>query len=121
MHSFWVPQILYCIRTDSRQPLLGPFVIGMSLTRLALPLYLFGCPHNLVRVPPNYGLCCLLLLHMGAQVRTMHDRVAVASIEISICQGPCQRMPARQLMHKGDKISTCLSRISCAATGMMSQ
>ena len=69
LHSFWVPQILYCATTDARQPLWAPFVLGMTLTRLALPLYIFGCPHNLLRLPPNYSLCVLLVLYMSAQVR----------------------------------------------------
>ena len=69
LYSFWVPQILYCARTEARQPLWAPFVVGMTLSRLALPLYLFGCPHNLLDWDPNYGLCVLLVLYMGAQVR----------------------------------------------------
>ena len=76
LHSFWLPQIAYCVRTESRQPLWGPFVIGMTLTRLALPLYLFGCPHNLLRLPPNYGLCVLLVLWMAAQVSAWHQQVS---------------------------------------------
>lgn len=69
LHSFWLPQILNCVRMEARQPLLPPFVVGMTLTRLALPLYLFGCPHNLLRLAPNYGLCAQLVLYMAAQVK----------------------------------------------------
>ena len=28
LHSFWLPQILYCIRTESRQPLRPYYVLG---------------------------------------------------------------------------------------------
>eukprot|EP00891_Asterochloris_glomerata_P006624 jgi/Astpho2/6624/fgenesh1_pm.00101_%23_14_t len=58
--SFWVPQIIYCAATDSRQPLSALYMWGMSLTRLALPLYLLTCPHNLLRIEPR-PVCVLLI------------------------------------------------------------
>lgn len=68
LYSFWIPQIVLCVRDDVRQPLKPMYVIGMSLTRLALPLYLFGCPHNLPRVPFSPAICIGLTLHLAFQV-----------------------------------------------------
>ena len=31
LHSFWLPQILYCVRTEARQPLKPYYVIGAAL------------------------------------------------------------------------------------------
>ena len=65
--GFWWPQILLCVRTDCRQPLKPEFVLGTSLTRLALPLYVYACPSNLLRVEPNLPLCVGLVAFVGLQ------------------------------------------------------
>lgn len=67
--GFWVPQIVHCARHNARQPLRLPYVLGMSLTRLALPLYLFGCPRNVLHVGHAPALCAVLTLWMALQVR----------------------------------------------------
>lgn len=72
LYSFFIPQIVHCVRTDCRQPLQPLYVVGMSITRLALPLYLFSCPQNLLRVAPSHGVSVGLTLFVGAQVRTSH-------------------------------------------------
>ena len=68
LFSFWIPQIVLCVRTDCRQPLRPLYVVGMSLARLALPLYLYSCPKNLLRVAPSPWVCVCLVLFVGAQV-----------------------------------------------------
>ncbi|KAI3438284.1 hypothetical protein D9Q98_000719 [Chlorella vulgaris] len=65
--SFWLPQIVLCLRTDCRQPLRPEFVLGTSLARLALPLYIYGCPSNLLRVQPDLPLCTALVAFVGLQ------------------------------------------------------
>ncbi len=69
LYSFWIPQIVSCVKNDTRQPLKPAYVIGISLTRLALPLYLYGCPKNLLRLPPSPCLCTGLSVFVAAQVR----------------------------------------------------
>lgn len=71
LYSFWLPQILYCIRSDLRQPLRPLYILGISATRLALPLYLYGCPKNLLRVAVDYRLCVSLVIWMGIQVAVL--------------------------------------------------
>ena len=66
--GFWVPQIVHCARHNARQPLRPPYVLGMSLTRLALPLYLFGCPRNVLHVGHAPALCVVLCVWMALQV-----------------------------------------------------
>ena len=69
IYSFWIPQILYCVYHEARQPLRPLYVVGMTLTRLALPLYVFGCPHNVLKLESSPGICIGLCLSMGLQVR----------------------------------------------------
>ena len=44
LQAFWVPQIAHVAASDGRQPLHPSYVVGMSLARLAVPLYVWGCP-----------------------------------------------------------------------------
>ena len=60
-------QIVCNVRRDARRSLHPRYIIGTSITRLAVPLYFFGCPHNFMRVTPSPQVCVLLLLYMGAQ------------------------------------------------------
>jgi len=53
LYSFWVPQIINNVQRDSRHPLLHKYIIGTSLTRLYLPLYFLGCPHNFLNIPTD--------------------------------------------------------------------
>ena len=121
LYGFWLPQAALCVRLDCRQPLRPRYVVGTSICRLALPLYLYGegwwcvrwgggaglrgvggkaaageasqpgsrdacasphhcapplpppsgCPHNMLRIEPNYGLCAALVLFVGAQAAVL--------------------------------------------------
>ena len=51
-----------------QKPLLPKYVLGISVTRLLVPLYLFGCPENFVRVKPQFWVCWLLVAWVAAQV-----------------------------------------------------
>ncbi|KAK9829544.1 hypothetical protein WJX72_006402 [[Myrmecia] bisecta] len=68
LYSFWIPQIVFCARNDVAQPLRPFYILGMTATRLMLPLYLFGCPSNLLRIPPNPPICAALAVWMAVQV-----------------------------------------------------
>jgi len=68
MYSFWVPQIYCNAVRDSNKALLPQYVIGISITRILIPLYFYGCPKNFIHAEPNYRLSMLLLLWMFAQV-----------------------------------------------------
>ncbi|KAI5652505.1 hypothetical protein M9H77_29692 [Catharanthus roseus] len=67
MHSFWIPQIITNVVRDSRKPLHPHYILGMTITRLAIPLYVFGCPHNFMRIQPDKNWCICLGIFLGFQ------------------------------------------------------
>lgn len=67
MHSFWIPQIITNVVRDSRKPLHPHYILGMTITRLAIPFYVFGCPHNFMRIEPDRNWCICLGVFMGLQ------------------------------------------------------
>lgn len=67
MYSFWIPQIVTNVIRDSRKPLHPYYIVGMTATRLAIPLYVFGCPHNFMRIVPSKAWCVFLCTFMGLQ------------------------------------------------------
>lgn len=67
MYSFWIPQIVNNVICDSRKPLHPHYILGMTITRLAIPFYVFGCPHNFMRVQPDKTWCICLAVFMGTQ------------------------------------------------------
>ena len=71
LYTFWIPQIVLCAVSDARQVLRPAYVIGTSALRLLLPLYLFACPSNLLRVPPQYGTAIGLVAFLSAQVMSL--------------------------------------------------
>ncbi|XP_021726908.1 transmembrane E3 ubiquitin-protein ligase 1-like isoform X3 [Chenopodium quinoa] len=67
MYSFWIPQIVTNVIRDSRKPLHPHYILGMTITRLAIPLYVFGCPNNFMRIGPDKNWCICLCSFMGLQ------------------------------------------------------
>ncbi|URE21182.1 zinc finger protein [Musa troglodytarum] len=67
MYSFWIPQIITNVIRDTRKPLHPHYIIGMTLTRAAIPLYVFGCPSNFLRIQVDKSWCIFLGLFMGLQ------------------------------------------------------
>lgn len=67
LHSFWIPQIVTNVIRDSRKPLHPHYILGMTVTRLAIPLYVFGCPHNFMRIEPDRSWCICLGIFMAVQ------------------------------------------------------
>ncbi|KAE8075958.1 hypothetical protein FH972_014637 [Carpinus fangiana] len=67
LYSFWVPQIITNVVRDSRKPLHPHYILGMTVTRLAIPLYIFGCPNNFMRIEPDKSWCICLAVFIGLQ------------------------------------------------------
>lgn len=42
--------------------LLPSYILGISVSRLLVPLYLFGCPANFLNNPPNVAICVTLTM-----------------------------------------------------------
>ncbi|RKP25117.1 hypothetical protein SYNPS1DRAFT_29140 [Syncephalis pseudoplumigaleata] len=47
-HSSWWPQVWRNIQRGTRKPFQKRYIIGMTMARLACPLYMFACPENLI-------------------------------------------------------------------------
>lgn len=67
MYAFWIPQITTNVIRDSRKPMHPHYIVGMTVTRLAIPLYIFGCPNNFMRIEPDKSWCICLSLFIGLQ------------------------------------------------------
>ncbi|XP_043689231.1 transmembrane E3 ubiquitin-protein ligase FLY2-like isoform X2 [Telopea speciosissima] len=67
LYSFWIPQIITNVVRDSRKPLHPHYIVGVTVTRLAIPLYVFGCPNNFMRIEHDKNWCICLGLFMGLQ------------------------------------------------------
>jgi hypothetical protein len=67
VYSFWIPQIITNVVRDSRKPLHPHYILGITVTRLAIPLYVFGCPNNFLRIEPDQSWCVCLIFFTGFQ------------------------------------------------------
>lgn len=97
-YSYWIPQIVTnCIR-EVRRPFHRTYLNGISIARLVIPLYLYGCPSNLATFitsetprEPNFGMCLALLVWTSAQVGVLRLQEKL---------GPHFFIPARFLPEK---------------------
>ncbi|KAI0563451.1 hypothetical protein FGB62_40g21 [Gracilaria domingensis] len=67
LYSFWVPQIILNAVEDHRRPLLPSYIIGSTVTRLAIPLYFWGCPHNFLHIQPRPASAIALVVWLFTQ------------------------------------------------------
>ena len=67
-NSYWLPQIAWSAWHNGKKPLMPAYVLGTSAIRLLVPLYVFGCPENFVRIKPQFWVCWLLIAWVGVQV-----------------------------------------------------
>ncbi|KAF9133910.1 hypothetical protein BGW39_008665 [Mortierella sp. 14UC] len=68
LFSFWIPQIVRNVIRGSKKGLSLWFILGMSVTRLAIPVYFYGCPENLMGHEPTpwiWGLVVWMALQVG--------------------------------------------------------
>ncbi|KAJ7565512.1 hypothetical protein O6H91_02G063600 [Diphasiastrum complanatum] len=67
LYSFWIPQIVSNVKRDSRKPLHVHYIVGITATRLAIPLYIFGCPKNFLRLKTDIVWCTCLVAFLVLQ------------------------------------------------------
>eukprot|EP00850_Spirogloea_muscicola_P020300 SM000212S06893 [mRNA] locus=s212:70210:73965:- [translate_table: standard] len=70
-YCFWIPQIVSNVLRDTRKPLHPHYILGITITRLAIPLYTFGCPKNFMRVEPSAAWCITLIILMASQATVL--------------------------------------------------
>ena len=46
LYSYWVPQIVYNAMTGTKKAFHKGYLYGMAISRLYIPLYIYGCPKN---------------------------------------------------------------------------
>lgn len=68
LYSFWVPQIINNAQKDFRNPLHPTYLIGTSITRLFLPLYILLCPQNMFQTQPRIIFSLSLVAYVALQV-----------------------------------------------------
>ncbi|CDF32392.1 unnamed protein product [Chondrus crispus] len=68
LYAFWVPQIILNVVEDHRRPLLPIYIIATSVTRLAIPLYFWGCPQNFLHIQPQPSSVMALVAWLAIQV-----------------------------------------------------
>eukprot|EP00180_Rhodochaete_pulchella_P004449 Plantae.Rhodophyta-Rhodochaete_pulchella.ctg8447.p1 GENE.Plantae.Rhodophyta-Rhodochaete_pulchella.ctg8447~~Plantae.Rhodophyta-Rhodochaete_pulchella.ctg8447.p1 ORF type:complete len:548 (+),score=77.69 Plantae.Rhodophyta-Rhodochaete_pulchella.ctg8447:206-1645(+) len=74
LYSFWVPQILLSAIEDHRRPLHPVYIVGMSATRLAIPLYFWSCPKNFLHIQPQKFTALFLVLWVTAQAAILFSQ-----------------------------------------------
>ena len=67
LYSFWVPQIILNIVTESRKPMHPYYLYGMSITRSVAPIYVFAIRDNFLKevnpdFPTDLASCQMLVL-----------------------------------------------------------
>ncbi|KAN0006841.1 hypothetical protein ACTFIU_005033 [Dictyostelium citrinum] len=71
LFSYWVPQIYTNAKTSVRKPFLWKYVIGISITRLTIPLYFYACPKNIF-VQPNPFFANILIFWNITQILILY-------------------------------------------------
>jgi hypothetical protein len=102
MYSFWVPQIVTNVIKDTRKPLHPQYILGMTVTRLAIPLYIFGCPSNFMRIEPDKKWCIAVTAFMGIQAAVLLLQHYLGSR----CFIPRQILPEKYCYHRKVEDST---------------
>ncbi|EED94445.1 hypothetical protein THAPSDRAFT_261916, partial [Thalassiosira pseudonana CCMP1335] len=72
LYSFWIPQIVLNIITESRKPMHPYYIYGMSFTRLVAPLYVFAVQKNFLKeVNPDPNMCKMLFVWVIIQTAVL--------------------------------------------------
>ncbi|EER04573.1 zinc finger protein, putative [Perkinsus marinus ATCC 50983] len=79
MQCYWVPQIVYDIVRGHKRPLSWRFIVGISITRMIVPLYALACPYTIfngevypaLASAPNSTEATLIVCLQVAQIAIM--------------------------------------------------
>jgi hypothetical protein len=77
LYSFWIPQIVHNVVTETKKSMHPYYICGMSVTRLFVPLYMFANEGNFLKQvypesPINVFMCQLLILWVGIQTGVLY-------------------------------------------------
>jgi hypothetical protein len=71
---YWVPQIVHDAIKGHKSPLTNQFIAGVAVCRLALPMYMWGCPESIFsgdvifKPPGGAGVAVAIFLLQAIQV-----------------------------------------------------
>ncbi|KAH9464864.1 hypothetical protein Pst134EB_004371 [Puccinia striiformis f. sp. tritici] len=69
LFSYWIPQIVHNVQHGtSRRGLRKRYVLGTTLCRLFLPLYIWGCPNNVLFVTANPWIWLISLYSISQSI-----------------------------------------------------
>uniref|UniRef100_M8BXP1 RING-type E3 ubiquitin transferase n=1 Tax=Aegilops tauschii TaxID=37682 RepID=M8BXP1_AEGTA len=119
MYSFWIPQIVTNVIRDTRKPLHPQYILGMTATRVAIPLYIFGCPSNFMRIEPDKKWCIAVTAFMGIQAAVLLLQHYLGSR----CFIPRQILPEKYCYHRKveDSTNQPIDCVICMTTIDLSQ
>ena len=82
MFSFWIPQIVSNVLRNSRHVLSHSYILGMTLTRLLIPFYYYGCPQNLLGIEQNWAFLLFLTVYclLQAFILYLQDRLGPRAV-----------------------------------------
>ncbi|KAJ6230305.1 dsc e3 ubiquitin ligase complex subunit 1 [Anaeramoeba flamelloides] len=66
LYLFWVPQIILNAKLDSKKTIHNQFLFGMSIARLAMPIYLLFYPKNIFNAQPQpkFGIILIIIVFL---------------------------------------------------------
>jgi Ring finger domain len=71
LYAFWLPQIVLNVVGDHRKPLHPMYILGMSVTRLMIPMYFYACPRNFLHIQPQYPTAIGLVVWVLTQASVL--------------------------------------------------
>ncbi|KAL4464619.1 hypothetical protein ABPG74_011180 [Tetrahymena malaccensis] len=69
---FFVPQIICSAINGNSKKFYNSYVFGILLPRIALPLYMRGCPSNIMNFKPSQEFCVLWVTSFAFQIFIMY-------------------------------------------------
>eukprot|EP00300_Choanocystis_sp_HF-7_P010611 c17040_g1_i2.p1 GENE.c17040_g1_i2~~c17040_g1_i2.p1 ORF type:complete len:352 (+),score=79.93 c17040_g1_i2:107-1057(+) len=124
VYSYWVPQIIHTAKTDSQKPLSVQYVLGMGMSRLAIPLYFLLCPNNFFGLAPRPGVAIALISWTAVQITVVLGQHywGPRSLLPAVGWPPrynykrWRREETRRLIHKEGDCAICMGQLNEADT-----
>ncbi|KAA1098395.1 hypothetical protein PGT21_034606 [Puccinia graminis f. sp. tritici] len=87
LFSYWIPQIVHNVQHGtSRRGLRKRYVLGTTLCRLFLPLYIWGCPNNVLFVTANPWIWMIALYSLSqAMILILQDYLGARFFLLGFC------------------------------------
>merc|ERR1712228_70141 len=71
--SDWMFQIIHNVKTGHIKAWKLSVLICHTLAKLFYPLYIYGCPHNIIQNNTNYAFCIVLIIWSMIQISVLYS------------------------------------------------